>query len=174
MEVNNLIAFYSLLLLTYLSHIVSFGLVLLAISVCHICLCGIRIISEIWCNRSIRHLSQNLLSLVQFASYILPIYFVLATYYLQSLKDLSSGNYRGIKWIWEYFWGVKSIVYFTDWHIPVNHALLGVLGLAAVMSLIYRISRKEWIKQSDLFYSSQSFLHLCSSGHHGLLAQGDG
>ena len=151
MKINNLIVFYSLLLLTYLSHIVSFGLVLLAISVCHICLCGIKIVSEIWCNRSIRPISHGLSSLVHFTGYILPIYFILATYYLQSLRDYSSGNYKGLKWISEYFWGVKSIVYFTDWHIPVNQVLLGVLGLAVVISLVYRISRREWIKQSDLF-----------------------
>ena len=67
------------------------------------------------------------------------------------MRDHNSGNYRGIEWVWEYFWGVKSIVYFTDWHIPVNQALLGVLGLAVVMSLVYRILRKEWIKKSDSF-----------------------
>ena len=148
---NNLIVLYSLLLLTYLSHIVSFGLVLLAISVCHIYLCGCRVISRIRHHRSIRCLFRDLRPLVQFAGYMLPIYFVLATYYLQSLKDHNSGNHKGIKWTWEYFWGVKSIVYFTDWHIPVNQALLGILGLAVVMSLIHRISRKEWIKQSDSF-----------------------
>ena len=70
------------------------------------------------------------------------------------LTEFEGSQFRelqGIEWVWEYFWGVKSIVYFTDWHIPVNQALLGVLGLAVVMSLVYRILRKEWIKKSDSF-----------------------
>jgi hypothetical protein len=47
--------------------------------------------------------------------------------------------------------GVKSIVYFSDWHIPVHHVLLGILGVAIIVSLIYRIQRREWLRTSDSF-----------------------
>ena len=56
-----------------------------------------------------------------------------------------------MEWIWDYFLGVKSIVYFTDWHVPVNYFLLIVLGMAIVISMGYRIHRKEWVKQTDVF-----------------------
>ena len=58
---------------------------------------------------------------------MIPVYFVLADYYLKSLSDHQGGHHRGMEWIKDYFWGVKSIVYFTDWHIRVNHVLL-VIG----------------------------------------------
>lgn len=56
-----------------------------------------------------------------------------------------------MEWIANYFLGVKSIVYFTDWHIPVNHLLLGVLGVAVLVSLLYRIRQRQWLVRSDLF-----------------------
>ena len=93
---------------------------------------------------------------------------------MQSLRDYSPGNYKGLKWISEYFWGVKSIVYFTDWHIPVNQVLLGILGLAVVISLVYRISRKEWIKQSDLFLLISIVFTFMFFRAPGPLDQGDG
>ena len=59
--------------------------------------------------------------LVQFALYMLPVYFVLMGYYLlRSLKDHQTGNHRGMEWIADYFWGVKSIIYFTDWHLSLH------------------------------------------------------
>ena len=72
-------------------------------------------------------------------------------YYLQSLKQHQTGSHRGMEWIWEYFLGVKSIVYFTDWHIPVNYFLLAILGFAILISVVYRIFRKQWVKRTDVF-----------------------
>ena len=83
--------------------------------------------------------------------YMVPMYFVLIDYYLQSVKQHTQGKHRGAEWVWEYFWGVKSIVYFTDWHVPVNYFLLAVLGIAAIISIGYRIQRKEWVKRTDAF-----------------------
>ena len=47
--------------------------------------------------------------------------------------------------------GVKSIVYFTDWHIPVNYLLIFVLGIGIVITICYRVHHKEWVKQTDVF-----------------------
>ena len=86
-----------------------------------------------------------------FFLYMVPVYFVLMEYYLQSLKQHQEGSHRGMKWIWDYFLGVKSIVYFTDWHIPVNYLLLFILGIGVVITIYYRVHRKEWVKQTDVF-----------------------
>ncbi len=90
--------------------------------------------------------------LIRFVGYMLPAYFVLTEYYLQTLKNNDRGYYRDcINYISDYFWDVKSIVYFSDWHIPVHHVLLGILGVAIVVSLIYRIQRRQWLRTSDVF-----------------------
>ena len=157
LQIKHLGILYILLLLTYLSHIVSYGLVVLGISVAAGCMWGGEALAEAWQVRSERIVSmlkQFIISLkpfFRFLLYMVPIYFVLMEYYLQSLKLHQAGNHKGLEWIWNYFIGVKSIVYFSDWHIPVNYFLLAILGIAVVISLVYRINRKQWIKQTDVF-----------------------
>lgn len=157
MQVQHLCILYILLLLTYLSHIASFGLIVLGMSVAAGCIWGINALVEAWRERSedwfavCKRFTVSLKPFFRFLLYMVPIYFVLMEYYLQSLKQHQSGSHRGMEWIWDYFWGVKSIVYFTDWHIPVNYSLLVILGVGVVISLVYRIYRKQWIKQTDVF-----------------------
>ena len=105
--------------------IASYGLLLLVVSVTARCLWTSESIHQVWLEQktgSVAHmLSRFLLGrkpLVQFALYMLPVYFVLMDYYLRSLKDHQTGNHRGMECVADYFWSVKSIVYFTDWHLP--------------------------------------------------------
>lgn len=156
-QVRHLCILYILLLLTYLSHIASFGLIVLGMSVAAGCIWGINALVESWKERKkdwfavCRQFTVSLKPLFGFFLYMVPMYFVLMEYYLQSLKQHQSGSHRGMEWIWDYFWGIKSIVYFTDWHIPVNYSLLVILGVGVIISIIYRIYRKQWIKQTDVF-----------------------
>lgn len=156
-QVKHLIGLYVLLLLTYLSHIASYGLVVLGISVAAGCLWGGSALAAAWRTRGegaavlFQKCFVSLKRLLRFSLYMVPMYFVLIDYYLQSVKQHQQGNHQGMEWIWEYFWGVKSIVYFSDWHIPVNYGLLIVLGVAVVISIGYRIRRKQWVKQTDAF-----------------------
>ncbi len=156
-KVNHLIVLYILVLLTYLSHIASYGLLVLALSLGAGCHWGCAAIADAWSTRKAgvaRITAQiwvELKPLVWFGLYMIPIYFVLADYYLDSLRNDQGGRYRDIEWIKDYFWGVKSIVYFTDWHIRVNHVLLVILGLAVVATIVYRIIRRQWIRNSDVF-----------------------
>ena len=168
--VNHVIVLYILLLVTYLCHIASYGLALLAMSVAALCLWGHEAIAAAWRKqegaegellnaKNVRNRAYEMLGgflsglkpLIRFAGYMLPAYFVLTEYYLQSLKANDSGYHKGMDFISDYFWGVKSIVYFSDWHIPVHHVLLGILGVAIIVSLIYRIERRQWLRTSDVF-----------------------
>ena len=157
MEVKYLVWLYVLLLLTYLSHIASYGLVVLGISVSGVCLRGAPAIAAAWRTRDagfvalLRKFVVSLKPVFHFLLYMVPMYFVLVDYYLQSVKQHQQGNHRGAEWVWEYFLGIKSIVYFTDWHLPVHYCVLGVLGIALLVSISYRIQRKQWVKQTDVF-----------------------
>ena len=130
-----------------------------AIFVTALCLWTSESIHRAWLERktgNVPHmLSRFLLGLkplVQFALYMLPVYFVLRDYYLlQSLKDHQNGNHPGMEWIADYFWGIKSIVYFTDWHLPFHKVLLGLLGLPVVFTLIHRIRRRQWLQTTNPF-----------------------
>lgn len=154
MQVRHLAWLYVLLLLTYLSHIASYGLIVFAISIAAGWTWGTKALAAAWRERHAewhREFIIRLKPVFRFLIYMVPIYFVLIEYYLESLKKHPQGNHRGIAWISEYFFGVKSIVYFTDWHIPVNHFLLVVLAVAIVISIGYRVYRKEWVKPTDAF-----------------------
>ena len=154
MQVKHLVVLYILLLLTYLSHIASYGLIVLGISIAAGCIWGGQALASAWRERHgewFREFIMRLKPLLRCFLYMVPMYFVLMEYYLQSLKQHQEGSHRGMAWIWDYFLGVKSIVYFTDWHIPVNYFLLFVLGISIVISICYRVHRKEWIKQTDAF-----------------------
>ena len=156
-RVNHLIVLYILILLTYLSHISSYGLLLLGLSTAATCLWGSAAVAAVWRVRKekIAHVAAQFWTgikpLVRFGLYMVPAYFVLMEYYLKSLRDFQDGHRRGMEWIKDYFWGVKSLVYFTDWHIRVHHVLLVILGIAILVSLAYRIARKQWVRKSDVF-----------------------
>ena len=157
MQVQHLIWLYVLLLLTYLSHIASYGLVVLGISVAGGCLSGAPAVAAAWRERGegftalLQKFVVSLKPAFRFFLYMVPMYFVLVDYYLQSVKQHKQGNHRGMEWVWEYFWGVKSIVYFSDWHVTANYFLLAVLGIAVIITIGYRIHRKEWVKRTDAF-----------------------
>lgn len=157
MQIKHLSILYLLLLLTYLSHIASYGLVVLGISVAAGFIWGSESIVEAWRVRNQRaadvfkQFKLTIKPLFRFLLYMVPIYFVLMEYYLQSLKQHRTGHHRGMEWIWDYFLGVKSIVYFTDWHVPVNYFLLVVLGVAIILSVGYRIYRKSQLRRNDVF-----------------------
>lgn len=160
MQVQHLGGLYVLLLLTYLSHIASYGLVVLGMSIAAGCLWGGNALATTWRERNERNAGwtqqlwrslHRLKPLVRFGLYMVPMYFVLVDYYLFSIKEHPTGNHRGMEWVWEYFIGIKSIVYFTDWHVPVNQGLLVVLGAAIVIAIVYRVRREEWVKQTDAF-----------------------
>ena len=157
MEVKHLCILYVLLLLTYLSHIVSYGLVVLAMSIAAACIWGSETLVETWRIRN-RNLSDvlnqfrlTIKPFFYFLLYMIPIYFVLMEYSLQSIKRHQEGSHKGMEWISDYFWGVKSIVYFTDWNIPLNHLLLLILGFAILISIGYRIYRNQKIEKTDAF-----------------------
>ncbi|RKU16064.1 hypothetical protein C6500_17980 [Candidatus Poribacteria bacterium] len=157
MQVQHLIWLYVLLLLTYLSHIASYGLVVLGISIAGGCLSGVPAVAAAWRTRGkgfttlLQKFVVSLKPVFRFFLYMVPMYFVLIDYYLQSVKQHKQGNHRGMEWVWEYFWGVKSIVYFDDWHVKANYFLLAVLAIAVIISIGYRIHRKEWVKRTDAF-----------------------
>ena len=157
MQVKHLVCLYVLLLLTYLSHIASYGLVVLGISIVGGCLWGLPPIVAAWRTRDegfvalLQRFIGSLKPVFRFFLYMVPMYFVLMDYYLHSMKQHQQGNHRGLEWVWEYFLGIKSIVYFTDWHLPVHYCVLGVLGIALLISIGYRIRRKEWVRPTDAF-----------------------
>ncbi len=161
LRLKRLVVLYLLLLSTYFSNIVSYGLVLMAISVSAACLRGGEAVVAASRERSrrLRALLTGLVPLFRFLAYMVPAYYLFADYFLQSLGDPMGAKYPQEAWLSEYFWNVGSIVYFSNWHAsvsflslpPVNlhHLLLWTLAAAAVVTLVYRARRREWLERRD-------------------------
>ena len=156
-RVNQIGVLYFLLVATYLSHIFSYGLILLSISVVALCLWVSAAVVETWRERHVEGMINMVFSfavklkpLIRFVGYMLPAYFIFVEYLLRYLQDYRS-FFLDKSFIPDYFWGVKSLVYFTDWHVNIHRGLLCVLGAAIVISLIYRLRRKQWLQQTDVF-----------------------
>lgn len=157
MQVKQICVLYVLLLLTYLSHIASYGLAVLGISVAAGSIWGCKALAKAWQEHRenvgvmLKQFVINLKPFFRFLFYMVPIYFVLMEYYLQSVKRHPTGSHRGMDYIWDYFFDIGCLVYFTHWHKHPNHFLLVVLGIAVLIAVGYRIYRKEWIKSTDAF-----------------------
>jgi len=170
MSVVNVIVLYLLMFLTYLSHIVSYGLLLLAMLIIA-CISWISAAiragwSQYKANReahnglaaystnavrsTIRGFGGQLKSLAVFGGYMLPAYFILVGYYLASPRS-GGGSHQSPEWIKEYFWGFKSLVYFTDWHIGPMKLLLGFFALVGVLTVAYRVYKRQWLSETDQF-----------------------
>ncbi|HIE26523.1 TPA: hypothetical protein EYP66_04485 [Candidatus Poribacteria bacterium] len=159
-SVVNVIVLYLLMLLTYLSHIASYGLLLLVMLIIA-CISWIpaairagwvtgKSRSELTVRSIIGEFVRRLKPLAVFLGYMLPAYFILLEYYLASPKESGSWH-QSPEWIKEYFWGFKSLVYFTDWHIGVMKFLLGFFALAGVLTVAYRIYKRQWLHETDQF-----------------------
>jgi len=159
MSVVNVIVLYLLMLLTYLSHIASYGLLLLVMLITACISWGSAAIrvgcsmirnSELTVRSTIREFGRQLKPLAIFGGYMLPAYFILVGYYLASPRE-GGGSHQSPEWIKDYFWGFKSLVYFTDWHIGVMKILLGFFALVGVLTVAYRIYKRQWLSETDQF-----------------------
>ena len=117
---KRLLIFYILLMLTYFSHFQSFLLLVISISV----LAGLR--SLLWPERWSALIFERLLTLLRFVGYISPFYVVSLTYYLTKTSGYGK-NYRKLAWLNEYFFNLKSLVYFREDHIWIGRLLFGLL-----------------------------------------------
>ena len=89
----------------------------------------------------LRHLSP----LLQFISLIIPIYFIMFSYYFSS-----AGRYERDYWSFEklaqYFIDMKSLVYYSDKHISIGQLMPAVFAVASVLTIWNRI---QHLVQSD-------------------------
>lgn len=155
---------YILLLTTYLCHFFSYGLLLLAISLAALWVWGSTTIVAIWCarqtgERAKRHynFAVKLTPMLQFVGYMLPAYFIFAEYFLEYLQSYRS-RFADLAFISDYFWGVRSLVYFTNWHVKVHYGLLCLFGTAIIISFFFRVHKRQWIQQTDAFLVITLFL----------------
>lgn len=148
---------YLLLIVLFASHFISFSLVLIAMAIITACSNIGEMVRAVWPHRGdALRLSARLhlcappfKSGLGFIGCMLPMYFIWLTFYLQNTYDYTGGYHKDTTWLKEYFLDIKSLVYFTDWHIATSHVLLYVLAAGALVAVYYRLKAGARVTQRD-------------------------
>ena len=135
---------YLLLLLTYLSHFQSF-LQLVVIMTCFAIYSHLYIVLTDTCPSkdskiNWKQVLSGLMPLVHFVGFMLPIYFIMLAYYLSSTVGYQQNHWQ-FTHLLEYFFNMKSMVYYSDKHIIVGQLVLVMLAIAFLLTVWDRIQR---------------------------------
>ena len=135
---------YLFLILTYLSHFQSF-LQLVVVMTCfatytHLYQALTDTFGSKNFNRNWRQVLSRLAPLAHFAGLMLPIYFIMLAYYLSSTVGYQQ-DYWQLKRLIQYFFDMKSLVYYSDRHIIIGRLMLVVLAIAFLLTIWDRIQR---------------------------------
>ncbi len=125
---------YVWLIVVYLTHFQSYGLLIVSLTVFGVFL----YIYEALESRRVR-LSAQLKSIFLFLCTMLPAYVIFLTYYL--VKREGGGFHRSFEGLMQYFLSVGSIISFRDAHALIGNLLLAVLAIAFLLTVIDRIRK---------------------------------
>lgn len=147
----NIVVIYLLLLVTYLTHYHSYALLVMSLTFFALFLWAYETLKGIWGNKEP---SQPLMPrfkegigtikpTVTFLGALVPAYFILFSYYFYLTNNHGgNSNHKGVEWVMDYFFGMKSLVSFRDDHVLIGQVLLVFFAIAIVLTIINRIW--EW------------------------------
>ena len=155
---RNIVVIYLLLLVTYLTHYHSYALLLMSLTFFALFLWVYKTLQGIWGRKErseplINRLKEGLVKLkptLTFLGALVPAYFILFSYYFY-LANTHGGdsNYKGLEWLNDYFFGMKSLVSFRDDHVLIGRVLLVFFAIATVLTIINRIWQCYKFRESE-------------------------
>jgi hypothetical protein len=151
-RLRHVAAFNVLLLATYLSHFAAFAALLIAMttSVCW----SVLLAAWRWTrtraderSEARARLAARLTSAAAFAGYALPAFAFAADYYLRSAAP-QRDRYHSVARLWNTVWQTLALSSYTDWHRSIAQVFLSVLALALVITVVWRVRRREgWLER---------------------------
>ena len=145
---TNAIVIYLLLILTYFTHYHSYALLLISLTFLSV---FTSLIGLMQVKRKNIHIEDSAMSKLKnvivrfkpslvFIISLIPAYCILLSYYLYLVnKHGSEGDYKGLDWLLNYFFSMKSIVAFRDEHVLIGQILLLVFSFLLVITVINRV-----------------------------------
>ena len=142
MGLKNMAILNLLCLLVYFCHILSYGLLILSLT----------LLSIISFYRKPRRTMGLLV-------YMLPLYFILANYLLSNGIGQSESHFSMSQiWgrfssghLWSYLLSTKSLMYFTDSHLIITRLMLVLLGALFIATLYSRIRQRKIVSAENQF-----------------------
>ena len=139
MSLNKIAILNLLCILIYFSHILSFLLLILSLTLLSI--------------TSFYRKPKRVMALLVC---MLPLYFIMANYLLSNL--VADNGHLDLRWerfsdwkAWDYFLSTKSLMSFTDAHLIPTRLMSIMLGLLFAVTLYKRIRQRRIVSQEDQF-----------------------
>ena len=149
LTLTNIGVIYVLLIATYLTHYQSYAMLMMSLTFFAVFLSLYEALHMKWGFREISGENENKLAsglkscaaklkpTFLFLVSMLPAYFIMFSYFLE--RPRRGGGHRGLEWLKEYFFSMKSLVSFRDEHILIGRVLLAVFAIAFLLTLIDRV-----------------------------------
>ena len=159
LRLTNIIVIYVLSLVTYLTHYHSYALLIMSLTFFPLFLSAYDVLHRVWGNHkeTSQPLSQRLKESVvrhkptlTFIGSLIPAYFILFSYYFYLTNNHGgNSNHKGIEWLNDYFFGMKSLVSFQDDQVLIGRVLLVFLAIVFVLTIINRIRQWYQFRESE-------------------------
>ena len=158
LRLTNIVVIYILLLVTYLTHYHSYALLVMSLTFFPLFSSGYEVLQGVWGHKEtsqplIQRFKDGLPKLkptLTFVSSLIPAYFIMFSYYFYLANEHGgNSNYKGLEWLNDYFFSMKSLVAFRDDHILIGRVLLGFLAIVFVLTVINRIRQCYQFHKSE-------------------------
>ena len=158
LRLTNIIVIYVLSLVTYLTHYHSYALLIMSLTFFPLFLSAYDVLHRVWGNKEpSQPVSQRLKESIQthkptltFIGSLIPAYFILFSYYFYLTNNHGgNSNHKGIEWLNEYFFGMKSLVSFHDDQMLIGRVLLVFFAIVFVLTIINRIRQWYQFRESE-------------------------
>ena len=141
---KNITVIYLLLILTYFTHYHSYALLIISLTVLSLLLSVYDALLSCTESKGIsdshkskyKNVYNNLKPSLSLLISLIPAYIIMFSYYSYLVKEHGSeGDYKGLDWLLNYFFTMKSIVSFRDEHIVIGQMILLVLGIVFILTI---------------------------------------
>ncbi len=158
LRLTNIIVIYILLLVTYLTHYHSYALLVMSLTFFPLFSSGYEVLQGVWGHREtsqplMQRFKDGLPKLkptLTFVGSLIPAYFILFSYYFYLANEHGgNSNHKGLEWLNDYFFSMKSLVAFRDDHILIGRVLLVFLAIVFLFTVINRIRQCYQFHKSE-------------------------
>ncbi len=143
LRLAHLVVIYALLMATYLTHYHSYALLLLSLSLFSVFTSGYDVLRQMWGSHVRVRLRDGLAHLkpaLTFLGALIPAYFILFSYYFYLTSEHGGHReHKGVAWLIDYLFSMKSLVSFRDEHVLIGQLLLLFFAFTAVVTIVMRV-----------------------------------
>ena len=158
LRLTNIIVIYVLSLVTYLTHYHSYAVLIMSLTFFPLFLSAYDVLHRVWGNKEtsqpfLHRLKEGVRThkpTLTFIGSLIPAYFILFSYYFYLANNHGgNSNHKGVEWLNDYFFSMKSLVSFHDDQVLIGRVLLVFFAIVFVLTIINRIWQWYQFRESE-------------------------